>query len=1075
MSCLKCGACRAELRGRAQRLDAPEGAGGLGQKPSYLTNHRKYKIGDTDLTAILGLARVLVAMASSLLRAKRFVLPAGRLVARHASSPSTQFMSIYDMHDKQKDHAEPPPPREPPKHRGISAPARASRPPVIPIGVRRPLASVPLDTEPEPARRLIRSWLRRVDRTTLARITAAVQAEKGKKATVKGMIARFSEAVGHDHALVASFEEFVKGGADAPAPEHCSEAVSDEACQAQRIELASALLRCRKSAPALMGSFSGPSEHLKLAPLVFGALHEVTDPAALDMDDDAGLGFGSELVRAGRRDLGRSGVTAPLTEADFGDDEGDRAALALAAWLCKELPPSALVGMAELLAQADWAVAQNQLHGRAPNASAREHFLKLTEVLGHHWAGVAPSLLRFLRVYDDEAAAACPFRAKSREAARLAEEELLLPVLLARSKYVTSFVKYAADPMLQPERAEAVRGDGDDEEEEEEDEDDDDEEEEEEKGSGVALEAEGSGEKQRVGRGMEYRTEPASLYDTVFVEAELRASGASVDREDLTSGDPANVAKGRRLRVGMRAEVGDEEALMELVAHAAEAARVARRKRPKPEVPAWAWERYHKAVAVASSAGTTIPPYVPPPPSPVPLPAPVAAGCWDVGRTVLIRNLPPEVTAHAVATALRRCGTVVAVHMYNAADSESGGTGGSGGDWAPEAQRGDVESVEEEEEEEEEEEGEEGLGEEEEEDWDMVTTVGSRCKAAAPAVRPASDPFLGLWAPGMSTAEQAAARAKLREKDRAEEMGLGKQDLKDLRAARRATRVVATAAIKAAKAAAAAAEKAARAHSRAAKAKADATKAAVLAGKSARGRKVGVKSVIAAKHLAGRRGSDTYAFVEFADESGVGIATSHAARIFGITIGERGSRAQPVDEAVRERSCFPVPAQEARTLFLHPVAPSGGAPLTSEMEGWLSGALAPLLHVRALRGASALLTQVAPCIFKVDFPSHEAAAWALRRLAPDGIGDMPRPGLEPAPVLFQWLSVADRTAKEAEGRLPAARASADADAAAAAASELRASLRAKGFVRAQPGTCAGREEAGPRQGTRKLAERGFLK
>jgi hypothetical protein len=47
---------------------------------------------------------------------------------------------------------------------------------------------------------------------------------------------------------------------------------------------------------------------------------------------------------------------------------------------------------------------------------------------------------------------------------------------------------------------------------------------------------------------------------------------------------------------------------------------------------------------------------------------------------------------------------------------------------------------------------------------------------------------------------------------------------------------------------------------------------------------------------------------------------------------------------------------------------------------WLNRVLAPHVYCYTLRGASTLLTEVIPNVIRVDFPSHEAAAWAYDTL-----------------------------------------------------------------------------------------------
>lgn len=159
------------------------------------------------------------------------------------------------------------------------------------------------------------------------------------------------------------------------------------------------------------------------------------------------------------------------------------------------------------------------------------------------------------------------------------------------------------------------------------------------------------------------------------------------------------------------------------------------------------------------------------------------------------------------------------------------------------------------------------------------------------------------------------------------------------------------------------------------------------------GRHAGVKSVVAARAIALRRDNDVYAFVEMETEQGAKCATIDAARIFGLQVGDS--------------MCRTLPAVTAKTLTLHIV---GGDAVSAEVEYWLNCHLAPNMFART-RFSTSLLTEVSPEAISLEFPSHEAAVWAFWRLHGKKI-----PRHAPFPdVTFdvQWLYVSDKTAKQA--------------------------------------------------------------
>jgi len=173
----------------------------------------------------------------------------------------------------------------------------------------------------------------------------------------------------------------------------------------------------------------------------------------------------------------------------------------------------------------------------------------------------------------------------------------------------------------------------------------------------------------------------------------------------------------------------------------------------------------------------------------------------------------------------------------------------------------------------------------------------------------------------------------------------------------------------------------------------EAAKIAKLDAKSKRGRKGGGKSMISAASMVKKRQSDVYAFVEFEREEAAALATSDTPRIFGIQIQ---------NQLCRTGACV-----DARTLYAYALS---GEASSGEMEVWLNKQLAPLLFVHSLQGDTSLLNQVSPNVWQIEFPTHDAAAWALGRLQGRCLE---RP--EPLPTVtfgLQWFRVTDRTVEE---------------------------------------------------------------
>ena len=346
---------------------------------------------------------------------------------------------------------------------------------------------------------------------------------------------------------------------------------------------------------------------------------------------------------------------------------------------------------------------------------------------------------------------------------------------------------------------------------------------------------------------------------------------------------------------------------------------------------------------------------------------------WAMERTVIARNLPEGISDADIVESFQRCGAVKAVHVFNRQTCEMSR------DEVPHAvqsERGTTEDapvvVDE-----------AWEKSSEEEEWEVADescNFGMNTHdTTAPSVP-------------VAAAVPAATAAV------AEEAGLSSSEVRRLRTARKQA---AKAEAKAAREIKGAAQRAAREEARveAARARREAAQRP--------GRKKGLKSVLAAKNAADyRRDSGIYAFVEFEDESGATRAAGQAARIFGVALPHP-------DDKRPAQMCRTGPASEARTLHLY--ALDGSEATASEVEQWLNESLEPLVHVHIQRARSTLWNEVAPNTFQVDFPSHEAAAWAFRRL--DG-SPMRRPlPLHPALFGVQWLRVAEAVAKGSAGVL----------------------------------------------------------
>ena len=529
------------------------------------------------------------------------------------------------------------------------ATSTATPPPAPPwAGRRAKSGGVMNNTGPEPGRRLVKSWLRVLETQKLLKVVELLERFASSKYSVGKtvMLQQFGGLLKQNPEIVYQFECFIQGtglgesfgGGDVHGEQDASVAEArTPLADADRDQLAALLLQCRRSAPTIMGTYSAPSEHLKLHRiLVFGALVEAVDLPARGADlletEESGAELPAQASPGGR------GEHAPLSEEGCRERSAAvQAATALADKLALDLPPRVLASLRRHLETLDEKQVKRTV---GPCASPvlrtesvervlqqrRKAMKKCTRILSHYWPGTGPELCRFLRVYDTSAAEACPFNTELGELAKNLEKQLLLPLLLARGKVLTPLLKVSSD----------------------------------------------GGHTSATGDGAVASPDALSLQAAARMHQELVKSGAHIEAsEKIATGSRSTLyeSTARHLVLSTRAHFSSDEAVAELMSEAAAQAALSRAHRTSPEKGAVAaCSRSDKGETGKGSC--------------LPRPPDMAPASWDAKRTIVIRNLPEEVTRDDLAWALRRCGVVDAVCLFNqrAPSGEETGASADGGE-----------------------------------------------------------------------------------------------------------------------------------------------------------------------------------------------------------------------------------------------------------------------------------------------------------------------------------------------------------------------------------------------------------
>ena len=894
--------------------------------------------------------------------------------------------------------------------------------------------------EPDTGRIFLRALISRLSPRDLNRVARVI----GKSGSVKrtGRILEFSRrfhfAVGGDPVLLSLLEQFLKGSTVQVNSALARVDLSQPVDPSSLSSVEKRLLRLREDAPSFLGSYTKAPLHLVLSPRVFEVLTQVPGPddkasAAASKTHDDSLAF---IIKAADD---ANALTAPLSDEDFGAEKRSDlsfAARVIAARLIQTLPPATLEAFLNLLDEAE---ARLKTRGERYDAHSK-YFNAMTQCLGHHWKGLGPDLCRFLRVYDEAAAAVCPFQASAEEHTAQLEEKLLLPLAAMRSKYVTTFVKDAGDPSADMRHLrssmnnvfiESLFGPSTD--------------------ANLSAIEESDGDAAAQGsleslpprsdddQASSSEVELLALEDVAekrqMVHQELLEADASVEVPQTSDKSPMYTSIVRTILVAMRA-TAEPYSMAAIAGEYEREAAVAR----SPVLEAWDELLHARSSRPSLAAASTMPSEEEPSSGEERSEVEAAveddrigvevsefardAGLWATECTVLIRGLPPDITNHELQRALARCGNVAGVWVYNRdekvdalGDSLSGsalaevsetessppGRNNEESDSGSEGVRSDCDDSDDD----------GSMGWVEDSAWSEVSRgvsteaiqAHARRGGEAAAVVAAGSPD-GAQPP--RTVEGAAAREKSDGPaplvSAEEAQGLSRKEYNALKAKRRAEAKQAKAeargkllrdreAAKLARAEARALAKLAREEAR------EAAKVAKAVAKSKPGRKKGVKSVIAAKTLLGRRKSDCYAFVEFTDPRGAQRATAQTLQTFGVCLESQSCRAGEM--------CRTMPALELRSVFIY--TPKDESVTSVEVEHWVNEALSPHFSARILRGRTALLHEVTPSICRIDFPSHETAAWAYRQLEnrPLCRGDH----LPSVTFRMQWMKVSDSSQK----------------------------------------------------------------
>jgi hypothetical protein len=864
----------------------------------------------------------------------------------------------------------------------------------------------------------------------------------GKSGSVKrtGRILEFSRrfhfAVGGDPVLLSLLEQYLKGSTV-----QVNSALAKVDSAQQQLDpgslssLEERLLRLREEAPSFLGSYTKAPLHLVLSPRVFEVLTQVPGPddkttSAASKTHDDSLAF---IIKAADE---ANTLTVPLSDEDFGAEKRSDLSLAarvIAARLLQTLPSATLEAFLNLLDEAE---ARMKSRGERYESHSK-YFNAMTQCLGHHWKGLGPDLCRFLRVYDAAAAAVCPFQASAEEHTAQFEEKLLLPLAAMRSKYVTTFVKDAGDPSADMRHLrssmnnvfiESLFGSPDN-------------------ANLSAIEKSNNGaagqdslvslplphddDKEASSTDVELLALEDVAEKRQMVHQELLEADASVEVPQTSEKSPMYTSIARTILVAMRA-TAEPYAIAAIAGENERDAAAART--PVLE----AWDELMRARSRRNAEATNAAPNVEKDTDTEEgLEAEVAAeddrigvdvsafgrdaGLWATECTVLIQGLPQDITNHELQRALYRCGNVAGLWVYNrdekvnelllgsnlaedtkAESSKGGNTDES--DSGSEGARSDCDDDD------------DSMGWVEDSAWpersitvstEALQTHARRGDVASAETTAGSESGPDDAQP-LHTAEVAVASQKSEGRaplvSAEEAKGLSRKEYNALTAQRRleakqARKEAREKVIEDRKAA-----KLARAEARALAKRAreeakEAAKVAKAVAKSKPGRKKGVKSVIAAKTLLGRRKSDCYAFVEFTDPRGAQRATAQTMRTFGVCLESQSCRAGEM--------CRTMPALDLKSVFIY--TPKDESVTSVEVEHWVNEVLSPHFSARILRGRTALLHEVTPSICRIDFPSHETAAWAYRQLEdkPLSRGDH----LPSVTFRMQWMKVSDSLQK----------------------------------------------------------------
>ncbi len=362
---------------------------------------------------------------------------------------------------------------------------------------------------PDAGRNVIRSLVASLSTDRLDRVLVFLElaAAESKTENRTRLVRRFRQKVGGDSVVTEQFDRYLRGGATEPLLERtvgaegsasssssssssALKAHEDEAWQQYGNEtdaadvlssggvggmgvsgavttqrLSELLLAVRSAAPRHFGAYRRAPPHLRLHH-VFENLRD----DSVDVADQlaAHLGVSADAF----------GLYKPPPPLPPKETATPARAAELADALSGALPPSVLSDFAAVLEAAVTKPPWSRKRSAPTQEKLRlENFERLSVALGHHWTTHYDSLLPFLKIYDESAVEACPFREKYAAYVKELEERMLLPLSIIRSKYVTLAIKDVADPLTTPAlmRPRWQDDDEDDEEEEEGDDDDDDE------------------------------------------------------------------------------------------------------------------------------------------------------------------------------------------------------------------------------------------------------------------------------------------------------------------------------------------------------------------------------------------------------------------------------------------------------------------------------------------------------------------------------------------------------------------------------------------------------------------------